>query len=479
MSAPRWLFGVWLGTWGCSGGPPARDDRGDPTGTPPDTGVTLPTDTDGTGVPPTFVERAAEAGFLVSDGAYVFADLSGCCDPDAYCWGNNPSTPYGMHALPGPPGRAPEPDILADLSTLPETLSHTFRLRADEAVVWLGTLPPRATYLGYSAYVADKAGTAFPVAGAVRPPTNAQTLTAQLGPDFWGQPVAIVTTLDAGVEAEVVGLLRAAGWDAAAIVTDRIPGPLARPGWDEGADTYMTLMRVALYEDETAGLAWQAAPGAAVHRLTPAVERPWTAPHPLPPVPPRGSGTDERPLRPALDALGEALGAWFAGREVVPFVTVPYFPETLDCVLSGASCAGNSHDRYAAVSPSFTMADDEWMVAFGVNHAAAGKATYSSASLQTVDTQLGLVSFTSDEMVGSARPFLPDHPDADALYAVAFARDCAGFPGECVEVPFGCPGAEARQPLKITARAYLEPSTGAAPVPDELLLDRVVKVQAR
>ena len=34
-------------------------------------------------------------------------------------------------------------------------------------------------------------------------------------------------------------------------------------------------------------------------------------------------------------------------------------------------------------------------------------------------------SFTSDQMIGSARAFLPDHPQADDLYAVAFARDPA------------------------------------------------------
>ncbi|MEZ4235763.1 MAG: hypothetical protein R3F59_06285 [Myxococcota bacterium] len=238
----------------------------------------------------------------------------------------------------------------------------------------------------------------------------------------------------------------------------------------------MSLLRVALYDDPAAGDAYQAAPGLRTLRLTPRTERPWTAPHPVLPLPPRGAGTTEDALVPAVDALTDAITAAFPDRTLTRAVAVPYFPDTAECIDLGRSCAGNLHDRYAAISPPFTLGPGEQLVVFGVDHAAAGKATYSSVSIQTVDTQLGLSAFASDAMPGSARAWL-DQPDADALYAVTFARSCEGVLGVCVAVPETCPeGAAADQPLKITARAYLEPTTGAAPLGAELVLDRMLKI---
>ena len=81
-------------------------------------------------------------------------------------------------------------------------------------------------------------------------------------------------------------------------------------------------------------------------------------------------------------------------------------------------------------------------------------------------------------MPGSARTFLPDHPLADELYAWVLARDCDGLPEPCAEVPLTCPGVPLDEQLKITVRAYLEPATGAAPLPEEMVGDVVVKLGA-
>jgi hypothetical protein len=62
----------------------------------------------------------------------------------------------------------------------------------------------------------------------------------------------------------------------------------------------------------------------------------------------------------------------------------------------------------------------------------------------------------------------------DDLYAWVVARDCSLRPEpHCIEVPTGCPGVEPWEYLFVSTRAYLEPSTGAAPIDAELLLDRV------
>lgn len=78
-------------------------------------------------------------------------------------------------------------------------------------------------------------------------------------------------------------------------------------------------------------------------------------------------------------------------------------------------------------------------------------------------------------MIGTAREYLPDHPLVDDLYAITVARDCTGLPEPCIAVPYTCPGVPTEDYMLISFRAYLEPTTGAAPVESELLADRVIR----
>jgi hypothetical protein len=71
-------------------------------------------------------------------------------------------------------------------------------------------------------------------------------------------------------------------------------------------------------------------------------------------------------------------------------------------------------------------------------------------------------------MPGSARRYLPDHPDVDLLYAWRFARDCQGE-AYCSEVPATCPGVGPSEPAAVHYRAYLDPATGTHPLASELI----------
>ena len=116
-----------------------------------------------------------------------------------------------------------------------------------------------------------------------------------------------------------------------------------------------------------------------------------------------------------------------------------------------------------------------FVVAFGVNHARTGKATYSNLAVSQLDGLMGVGAVDSDQMVGSARHYLPDHPQADDLFAWVVARDCSQRPEpHCLEVPYDCPGVPAGELMMLTFRAYLELATGAAPHEDEMLRARAV-----
>ena len=114
------------------------------------------------------------------------------------------------------------------------------------------------------------------------------------------------------------------------------------------------------------------------------------------------------------------------------------------------------------------------MVIWGVNHEAAGKATYSNFTVYGVEHIVGVVSVNSRELAGSAADYIPDDPNVDQLYAWKVARDCGAQP-HCVELPTGCPGVDLARQAFIAFRMYMEPSTRTSPDPEELLLDHVTR----
>ena len=471
---------AWLLLWLGCGGPGSSDTS--PSDDPSEP-VTEDSASNPTVAPwaegPHAASRAAlhTDGFIVSDGALVFSTMEGCCNWFANCWGNNPSTPYGAYALPAAPGQAPRPDVLFDdFGPVPPDLSRDFLLRPDEAIVWLGTMPPKARYFGFRSYLGLRPDAGYPIIGSLGAATNHLTVEAQRGEPAWGQPIALVTTADAGIEARVTEALVAGGWPRAHIAFDRM-APVVSLGLDpERHDSVYTTMRVAEYDDPDAGQAWQQDPGV-VWRLT--LDAPPPAqPHGMPDLLPRGSGEDESAWSAARDQLEVAVVDHFQALGAVQLESVvPYWRETLACIEDGQSCAGDIRDRFVGITPVFRLPDtQDLIVAFGVNHEATGRASYSSVSIQTIDNQRGIASFTSAVMPGSARPFL-DHPLVDDLYVVLFARDCTPYASyQCIEVPYECPGGPGRETLKLTGRAYLDPATGVAPAEEELLPDRVLLV---
>ncbi len=418
-------------------------------------------------------------GFTVGEGAFVFSTMDACCEEGATCLGNNPSTPYGTPFLPPAPQGPVEDDELWAWGSGPEGLSRTVRLRADEAWLLVGEAPPDAQYLSYRSYVStrhdEETGGRRGVIGSLGPSLNHSVMEAQLGRPVFGEPFAVITSFDPGVEEAVRGALIDAGWATEAIFTDRIPLEVVRTGLEEDADTFFGVMRSAIYTDPGAGEAYQSAPAVRLLRLTP--ETPLQVEgHSIPELLPRGSGTNEDAWKPALTALQDAVVAAFPTRLAVVQPAVAYWLETYECLEGEVNCTGDLRDRFTAITPPFTLGEDEAVVAIGVNHERTGKATYSSASIQTIQHQVGLQSFDSTRMPGSAAAWLADDPLADDLYAWVLARDCTGWPEPCFEVPLACVDDPTAEELKVTVRAYLEPTTGTAPMQTEMSIDRAIKL---
>jgi hypothetical protein len=123
----------------------------------------------------------------------------------------------------------------------------------------------------------------------------------------------------------------------------------------------------------------------------------------------------------------------------------------------------------------------EFYVAYGVNHKASGKATYSNVSILGWNKKSSPAMISDDDMVGSASSYLglsPDDPTANLLYAYVVARpgSCVGDPKFCREVGYDCTsGVADQEPLALVFRAYLEPETKVGPAYCEIVIDRIIK----
>jgi hypothetical protein len=128
--------------------------------------------------------------------------------------------------------------------------------------------------------------------------------------------------------------------------------------------------------------------------------------------------------------------------------------------------------------PAITLGNDtnEFMIVYGVNHVATGKATYSNFVVNGADIWNGVGTITDADFTGSAEEYLPDNPNAKYLYVYKLARNCDGDP-YCYEVPYGVGGygIDLDQPLFIVWRSYLEESTKTGPSYSEIVYDRAIK----
>jgi hypothetical protein len=435
---------------------------------------------DGTGEPSVagFREGLVATGFELQDGALEFPVFD-CCSMIT-CFGNNPSSPYGMYRLPRGPGQT-----AANPNEQTDGTSTVWRLRADEAVVFVGPAPPRSAYFGWTGYLYDRARPTLPGReirfASLGDTANVDSIATQGTPD--GAPGApfeqwtvVVLTADSATAADVRSAAAAAGFPGAWVNTLVVPSSRVVLGLEERADSFGLLVRAALFEDAAEGDAYLAAPPGTVWRVTPTTPR---APEPLaePPLRPRGTGTAEEPaLAAALDRLRDAIldrhGRLEAWEPPVTDVT----PEPGSCIAGDRNCNGDNNDTVYFASAAFRLGDaaDSLVVVYGVNHEATGKATYSNFAVYEVRRLFGVASVDSRRLAGSAAEYLPGHPLADRLYAWRIGRDCTGD-DHCLELDTTCPGLDPDELAVVAFRAYLEPGTDVGPDPAELILDRVVR----
>lgn len=443
-----------------------------------------------------FQDELTRSGYVSQPGTVFLADFNRrYCEGDLFSamWAN-PQSPYIVTAMPEVPGQAPNTNVLAGSSA-------SWRLRQDEAIVIIGMTPPPEAFFSFDLTMLSGALRTGPLLWvAVGDPVDNRTVRTT-GSTPYERPFALVLTGDRRTQAEVDQMLAAVGLDGA--TNDMtIPPAMFRLGLDEESDEFLFAMRTAVPDAgfEAALDDYRAAPPLRLLRVRPRGSstdetKPVYPPDPLP-VPPlrvSGTGTTELDLNPTLELLRQRIIERYPDYEAHDVVLERGFEESypglqenlvIDPPVQGVGNANN--DARYLISTNFSLPDGSFLVVYGTDHVATGKAAYTSVSVYAdAEAALTLASKQHDELRGSARDFIADDPNADLFYAWAFSRAGEGGPTGSHTTTLAptdtdyCAQYGASRPVdmstaQVAVRAYQEPATGSRPALSELLLDRLL-----
>ena len=429
-----------------------------------------------------------QAGFEVNDGELAsFDPTTLCCKPGSpiKCMYANVDAPYLCSTyVPLGPGEV-------QMQLLP----NNFHLGQNEALILVGQTPPPVAYFSYTVFLGTRRTTRFPLKNGDYTMMNAyvadsiNNLTIHTsGPpkDPYHREFLLFIVADQQVKARVQEAARRAGYPPSMFNTIVLPPAVLHLGVDQDADTFWLTQRTAVPRDQQA-LDTYLAQKQTLLRVT--LQDPaWQPdPIPVPRVAVRGTGQTELDLMPAVDALGEAIKAYYSSAQVTEQPVDRMYWEGFTGLQEEINEMGPSGD---AVGPrtagQFFLPSGDFAIVYGVNHEATGKATYASLALYEDNLWIGLGSAYSKDFPGSVAAYLeglpPDNPavqNADKLYAWKLAWDCGGE-ANClpIENP-GCANLNLTEssPFKIQFRLYVEPATKTGPEIREVFFDRVLVFQ--
>ncbi len=446
-----------------------------------------------------FRSSLENSDFTLKPAPFIHVDLIKLYEAGklANAAGNNAGAPYK-----GVFGAIPENIEIKNINALsnaPEKidsllygtpgLMQGWQLNPDEALVLVTKTPPECAYFSYCGFIFYKyyeqekqrkwVWTSF------NDPLNNLTIKTSGTPNGakgnpFNQDAIIIVTADKGIDQRIRSAATSAGYSADIINTYVIPSSMVKMGTGSEFDTIVFGHRMALFADEKAGQEYVDAPSEAIRVTLKSQVK--LDPFPAPELRVRGTGKTEVDLQPALDDLRQAILAKYSNLSANELETSVWLPESYDAVQRGLYVAGESRDTVYLRSDTFTLGDnpDEFIIVYGVNHAASGKATYSNCSFYGETGWNGVAGIYSTEYAGSAEQYLPGNPLAKYLYVCKFARSC-GPEKTCVVVPTGpkAHGVGLDEPAFVAIRAYLEPATRVGPAYTDLLYDRAIKFSSR
>jgi hypothetical protein len=459
-----------------------------------------------------FQKALEKDGFTVQQGELGYLDLIKLYDrgilPSAY--GNNPTTKYLTYFVsPSPDHKVPELfSRIAVALGKSENVSAFWNIRPDEAVVFVGRTPPECKYFSYDHYLLSRTygNETRWIFANLGDTVNTLTINTEGTPNGlpgnpYNQTTVIVATADRGINQRIRTAALSAGYSNDIFNTQVLPSSILNMGLENSSDTFLMVIRPALYKDKQAGDNYLNDTPATVLRITPN-ETTELDPYNYPELRVRGTGKTEFDLMDDLEELRKAILNKYSDLNATEIPTSITVPSGSDGIQRGIDVIGPDNDAcylwtanqtVSSPTPPFpnlsqyydflrhsaiTLGNDtnEFIIVYGVNHVATGKATYSNLAIYGLDGWNGVGAIHDEDINGTAEEYIPDNPNAKYLYVYKITRDCNGDPN-CFEVPtgLGAYGIELDQPLFIAWRLYLEKATKTGPSYAEIVYDRAIK----
>jgi hypothetical protein len=398
--------------------------------------------------------------FVVNTGATEVADLVAMVDQHKIdsANGNQATQPYKRFRVPVYPVRQEDPE---------EAEASAFRLRPDEAVVYVGPTPPQCTYFSFCPFLFVRHTNHLAPKGdwlvaSLRDPLNNLLIKTEGNTNAFASNTLIIFTPDARTCQAITNCAQQAGYPESMINLCPLPADLLYLGVEpnDQHDTMVVFIRTA-YPASDAD--WTNYINndyyATVYRLTPRIQGPS---QPYTSLAWRNRDwTNEIYLVPGLSNAVERLEAaiiaatphvqvrsfgstrwWFDSRDVLQ--DDPKSPAYRQFVAGESSDTPYLRTAENGVATNFTLGTDDLLVVYGVNHQQSGLATYSNFALYgdwkwSTNCDLsaepsyvigcsnyvwnGVAGLGSHEFGGSAAQYLPSDPVAsNYLYAVKVVR---------------------------------------------------------
>jgi len=425
-------------------------------------------------------------GFSIQPGVVSDTDWAGL-----YCNGERANAGYV--------NRAPYLLIRVPKSADDPSPVENFKLPPDEAIVLIGPTPPPTKYFGYYAFLAtrmfpnDPDGKRNPLVATLGDAINNATIKT-VGPTPFNQPVAVILTPDRGTDGRIRTALQQAGYPSAMINTLVSPASMLNLGESDTADEVTFKVRIGMSEgnpEELTAYVRGARTSLTVLRVTPRTNA-IANPFPVPPLRVPGTGQTEMDLMKKVDQVREAIIAAHPGLHAVEIQSKPVGYEGYDYIQQGMNPGADSRDTLflaAGYLPEFgltgriTLADDEFLMVYGVNHVATGKASYASVNVYASEfAKISIGQLFHNQFAKTAAPYLPNGDAAvSRLYAYKASRNC-GDETNCLPLRVdSCPRLTIGEHtvLGFFFRMYLEPATRVGAAMPEIVYDRVIKFSPR
>jgi len=442
------------------------------------------------------------------------------------CFGNNAGSVYTVMYLPSAPEQdnakgKPERGLVDEIKTIyddPDVENYPsnpffspagwqYKLRSDEALVLFTELPPECKYYSYINYILftekkegkdysgetkgyfeignEETGYYHPIFGSIGSSVSDARVKCD-GDSVFGSKAVIIVSANKTVTDEVVEQLKAAGFSEDVINVMTIPEKTYRVGLEKGKDTFCLLGRISQPADQEAYAEYirELPKKSVAYRVTP--KTPIASdPYENETVTPRGTGEHEVAVvdnaEENLDIIRKAIIAKYSEdytyEELRGEIAVP---EGLTAYMTDFNAKGDNRDTTYTMTPDFTLnSDEDFIVVYGLNHTATGKAHYSNAVLYAKPMLNGVCSVYDSLYTGTAAEFLGDDcEDSGMYYVYKMARTQMDENTEIIKYSTGNEkgrfyGVDNNNLLVMAFRAYVD-KTKVGPSYYEIVYDRTI-----